>query len=260
MVGGVNPKKAGTEHLGLPVFGTVKEVSTRIRFILVWLDRRESVRNVQRRRREGRLGMRAGQEGAPRRCPVYWPALISPPQRGEQRVGDPTGCEGRRELESCPEARFAAEPNDRARARDLGQTAQTHERDCRQAALASTSRLALHDYELDLSRVLGFLVVTQALSYALGRPFSSGCQADPLPLSVVLPSAPLHRPAPLGCQGCPARRDCHLRSPLWSRRRHPRGHRSRDRTHRHHHRGYPPARRDQGHGRAQEPVQVQDGR
>lgn len=27
MVGGVNPKKAGTEHLGLPVFGTVKEVS-----------------------------------------------------------------------------------------------------------------------------------------------------------------------------------------------------------------------------------------
>ena len=27
MVGGVSPKKAGTIHLGLPVFGSVKEVS-----------------------------------------------------------------------------------------------------------------------------------------------------------------------------------------------------------------------------------------
>lgn len=27
LVGGVSPKKAGTEHLGQPVFGTVREVS-----------------------------------------------------------------------------------------------------------------------------------------------------------------------------------------------------------------------------------------
>ena len=26
MVGGVNPKKAGSEHLGLPVFASVREV------------------------------------------------------------------------------------------------------------------------------------------------------------------------------------------------------------------------------------------
>jgi succinyl-CoA synthetase alpha subunit len=27
MVGGISPKKAGTEHLGLPVFASVREVS-----------------------------------------------------------------------------------------------------------------------------------------------------------------------------------------------------------------------------------------
>lgn len=30
MVGGVNPKKKGTEHLGLPVFGSVKVCYSRI--------------------------------------------------------------------------------------------------------------------------------------------------------------------------------------------------------------------------------------
>jgi len=28
LVGGVSPKKAGTDHLGQPVFGTVREVSS----------------------------------------------------------------------------------------------------------------------------------------------------------------------------------------------------------------------------------------
>lgn len=33
LVGGVSPKKAGTEHLGLPVFGSVREVRSHVRAI-----------------------------------------------------------------------------------------------------------------------------------------------------------------------------------------------------------------------------------
>ena len=31
MVGGVSPKKAGSTHLGLPVFGTVKDAAEKVR-------------------------------------------------------------------------------------------------------------------------------------------------------------------------------------------------------------------------------------
>lgn len=38
LVGGVSPKKAGQTHLGLPVFGSVKEVSKTSSMTLLFVD------------------------------------------------------------------------------------------------------------------------------------------------------------------------------------------------------------------------------